>query len=110
MTDARSIAVWPLLGGAGPGSLSGAYAHPLIFLFLGGFLLARAIERSGLHRRIANAALRLAGRTETMRVVVESTDEASSAAAGTPLTSTSGISIAIRRGALPVERLMASRG
>ena len=29
------------------------YAHPLIFLFLGGFLLAAAMQRVGLHRRIA---------------------------------------------------------
>ena len=29
------------------------YAHPLIFLFLGGFLLAAGMQRAGLHRRIA---------------------------------------------------------
>ncbi|MEX0936406.1 MAG: SLC13 family permease [Pirellulales bacterium] len=29
------------------------YGHPLLFLFLGGFLLAIAIEQSGLHRRFA---------------------------------------------------------
>lgn len=29
------------------------YAHPLIFLFLGGFLLAAAMQKVGLHRRIA---------------------------------------------------------
>ena len=37
-----------------PGSLvAKEYGHPLIFLFLGGFLIALAIERSGLHRRVA---------------------------------------------------------
>ena len=30
-----------------------AYADPLIFLFLGGFMLAAAMQKSGLHRRIA---------------------------------------------------------
>lgn len=33
------------------------YAHPIMFLFLGGFFLASAVEKSGLHRRIAFYAL-----------------------------------------------------
>ncbi|MCF6439588.1 DASS family sodium-coupled anion symporter [Pseudoalteromonas luteoviolacea] len=34
-------------------STSSAYAHPLIFLFLGGFLISIAMEKSQLHKRIA---------------------------------------------------------
>lgn len=37
------------------------YAHPLIFLFLGGFLMAAAMQRWGLSRRVAVSMLRLAG-------------------------------------------------
>ena len=39
-----------------------AYAHPLIFLFLGGFLVSIAIQKSGLHRRFAVSILRSVGR------------------------------------------------
>ena len=35
------------------GTIMPAYANPIVFLFLGGFLLALAMERCGLHRRIA---------------------------------------------------------
>ncbi|MBL4600921.1 MAG: DASS family sodium-coupled anion symporter [Rhizobiaceae bacterium] len=36
-----------------------AYAHPLVFMFLGGFLIASALERWDLHRRIAASVLRM---------------------------------------------------
>lgn len=38
-----------------------AYADELIFLFLGGFLLGRAFEKSGLHRRVALRTLLAVG-------------------------------------------------
>lgn len=55
------LALAPLLGLAPLETVARAYSHPLIFLFLGGFLLARAIERWGLHLRIAHGVLGLAG-------------------------------------------------
>lgn len=60
-TALAPLALFPLLGVAPIAEVGAAYADPLIFLFLGGFLLARAIERWGLHRRLALAALAGAG-------------------------------------------------
>jgi sodium-dependent dicarboxylate transporter 2/3/5 len=43
-----------------------SFAHPIIFLFLGGFALAAALQRQGLDQRLAHAVLRLAaGRRDT---------------------------------------------
>ncbi|MCO4761498.1 MAG: SLC13/DASS family transporter [Myxococcales bacterium] len=41
--------------------VSANYGKPIIFLFLGGFMLALALERSELHRRIALNIVRLIG-------------------------------------------------
>lgn len=51
----------PILGARSMKATAAPYAHELIFLFMGGFLLALAMERWGLHRRIALVALRLVG-------------------------------------------------
>lgn len=37
------------------------FAHPILFLFLGGFALATALHQHGLDQRLAQAVLRLAG-------------------------------------------------
>ncbi|MCB1141261.1 MAG: SLC13/DASS family transporter [Leptospiraceae bacterium] len=43
------------------------YSNPLIFLFLGGFILALALEKWNLHKRIAlNILVRLGGRPERL--------------------------------------------
>lgn len=54
------IILLPALGVGEIGVTAAAYGNPLIFLFLGGFLIALGIERSGLHERIAIIVLRLA--------------------------------------------------
>ena len=65
MTEALPIAAtslvplvaFPLLGIGSIADTSAPYAHPIVLLFLGGFLLAKGMERWGLHRRIALAIL-----------------------------------------------------
>jgi sodium-dependent dicarboxylate transporter 2/3/5 len=47
------LAIVPLLGFEQPASILAEYANSSIFLILGGFLVALAMERCGLHRRIA---------------------------------------------------------
>lgn len=47
------IVLFPLTGAIEMKATTFPYAHPLIFLFLGGFLIALAIEKHHLHTRIA---------------------------------------------------------
>jgi sodium-dependent dicarboxylate transporter 2/3/5 len=55
------LVLFPIFGIDTLAHTAGAYAHPLIFLFLGGFLMARAMEMCGLNRRLAFALVRMAG-------------------------------------------------
>lgn len=53
--------VLPLLGIADANKTAASYYSPIMFLFIGGAFLALAIERTGLHRRLAHAILNRAG-------------------------------------------------
>lgn len=57
------IALFPLLGVTTASQVTSAYANHLIYLFMGGFLIAMAIEKWHLHRRIALHTVRLVGVT-----------------------------------------------
>ncbi|MHA1537780.1 MAG: SLC13 family permease [Alphaproteobacteria bacterium] len=61
VTALAPVAGLPILKVATLQDAASPYAHPLIFLFMGGFMIALAIERWGLHRRVALAILRLFG-------------------------------------------------
>ena len=53
VTALLPLAFFPLLDVASFKEAALPYANPNIYLFLGGFMLALAIERSGLHKRMA---------------------------------------------------------
>ena len=63
------IALFPLLGVMSAGEATAPYANHIIFLFLGGFVLALAMQRWGLHRRIALGVVAGVG-TEPHRMVL----------------------------------------
>jgi len=55
------LALVPALGIGGMSETAASYANPIIYLFLGGFLLGIAMQRWKLHKRIALHVLRLVG-------------------------------------------------
>jgi solute carrier family 13 (sodium-dependent dicarboxylate transporter), member 2/3/5 len=61
MTAFLPLIVFPILGVSPISQIAAPYAHPIIYLFFGGFVVALAIERCGLHRRIALAVFRAVG-------------------------------------------------
>lgn len=67
-TSLLPIALFPLLGVVEIGDATAPYANPLIFLFMGGFMLALGMQRWGLHRRIALLTVRAVG-TSPVRMI-----------------------------------------
>jgi solute carrier family 13 (sodium-dependent dicarboxylate transporter), member 2/3/5 len=55
------LALFPLLGVLSMRATAVPYSNPLIFLFLGGFIIALAMQRWGLHKRIALLVVRAVG-------------------------------------------------
>ena len=62
-TALAPIVLFPALGVADVRAAAAPYADPVIFLFLGGFVLGAAMERSGLHKRVGLACAAAAGAT-----------------------------------------------
>ena len=61
VTGIIPIILFPLFNIFELEEISNSYAHPLVLLFLGGFIIASAMESCGLHKRIAINILSIAG-------------------------------------------------
>lgn len=55
------LVAFPLLGILSPAQAAAPYADKIIFLFMGGFIIAMSMQRWGLHRRIALNIIRVMG-------------------------------------------------
>jgi len=60
-TSLLPLVLFPIFDLRGVRDVAPNYANHMVFLFLGGFVLALAVERSGLHRRVALAILAAVG-------------------------------------------------
>lgn len=58
------IVALPMLGVARIETVAQSYSNPIVFLFLGGFILAAAMQRWELHRHLALAAVGVGGRNQ----------------------------------------------
>lgn len=63
ITALLPMVAFPMLGVFDIKTSTSAYASPIIFLFMGGFMLALAMERHNLHKRIALNIIRITGST-----------------------------------------------
>jgi len=61
ITSLLPLILFPVLGIAPIREAAEPYANPLIYLFMGGFILAIGMEKTGLHKRIALSLLRRVG-------------------------------------------------
>ena len=69
VTALLPIVLFPLTGGMHLSTTTAAYGHKLVFLFVGGFMIALAIEKWHLHKRLALNIIRMTGSNKS-RVIL----------------------------------------
>lgn len=60
-TSLMPLILLPLTGGTDEQIAANAYADPIVFMYMGGFIIALAIEKWNLHRRIAMTIISMMG-------------------------------------------------
>ncbi|WP_422123573.1 SLC13 family permease [Planococcus sp. X10-3] len=68
-TSLLPIILFPITNGLDIGATTSAYGNDIIFLFMGGFMIALTMEKWNLHRRIALTIISLIG-TNIQRIVL----------------------------------------
>lgn len=69
VTALLPIILFPLTGGVSLSETTASYGHKYIFLYIGGFILAIAIEKWKLHKRIALTIIKLVG-TNVIHIIL----------------------------------------
>ena len=69
VTALLPIVLFPLSGALALSKTTAAYGHKYIFLFIGGFILAIAIEKWNLHKRIALKIIKVVG-TDVTNIIL----------------------------------------
>jgi len=64
VTALLPLVLAPLFGILTPQEVSVNYARPTVFLFLGGFIIARALEKYNIHLYLTQRLVRIFGRSE----------------------------------------------
>ena len=70
VTSLVPFVVFPLAGVLDHEQLASAWGDKFILLFMGGFMISRAAEKSRAHLRVADALIRLVGTRSDRRIVV----------------------------------------
>ena len=69
-TSLIPLALLPLTGVLDRVAVSNAYGHYLILLLMGGFMLSKAMEKTGTHEKLALAIMRLVGSDSPRRLIL----------------------------------------
>lgn len=69
VTALLPIILFPLSGGMGLNETTASYGHKYVFLYIGGFILAIAIEKWKLHKRIALTIIKIVG-TNVINIIL----------------------------------------